>query len=116
MKSLADTTELIETTTNLLMGGEESPTAEAGIALIDQWITPLSESENTKPVAQELQKLKTLIQADPADSATVYSQMGAVAAKVLFIVPDIGAEGEMSSLLSALAAALRIGSTIDENE
>jgi len=116
MKSLADTTELMQTTTSTLMGAEESVTAEAGVKLIDQWISPLSESENTQPIAQELQELKTLIQTDPADSAKVHKQMAVLAAKVLLIAPDIGAEGELPSLLSALAAALRIGTGADEKE
>ncbi|TDE15242.1 hypothetical protein [Dyadobacter psychrotolerans] len=107
MKSLADTTQLMETTTSMLMGDEKSVTAEAGIALIDQWISPLSESENTQPIAHELQKLKTLISANPTNSADVFVQMGILAAKVLLIAPEIGAEGEMPSLLAGLAAALR---------
>lgn len=112
MKSLADTSGLMEKTTSMLMGSEESFTARAGVDLIDQWITPLSESENTQQVARELQKLKALISASPANSSEVYAQMGVLAAQVLLIAPDIGAEGEMPSLLAALAAALRIGTGV----
>ncbi|MCF0053449.1 hypothetical protein LXM25_25480 [Dyadobacter sp. LJ53] len=109
MKSLADTTELLETTISMLMGSQEPVTAQAGVALIDQWILPLSESENTQPIAQELQKLKGLLISDPTDSAVVTNQMKVIAEKVLMIAPDIGAEGEMPSLLSSLATALRTG-------
>lgn len=112
MKSLADTSGLMEKTTSMLMGSEESFTAQAGVDLIDQWITPLSESENTQQVARELQKLKALISASPANSSEVYAQMGVLAVQVLLIAPDIGAEGEMPSLLPALAAALRIGTGV----
>ncbi|MCF0060430.1 hypothetical protein MUK70_14390 [Dyadobacter chenwenxiniae] len=109
MKSLADTTGLLETTISMLMGSQEPVTAQAGVALIDQWILPLSESENTQPIAQELQKLKGLLISDPTDSAVVTNQMKVIAEKVLMIAPDIGAEGEMPSLLSSLATALRTG-------
>ncbi|MCF0071099.1 hypothetical protein LZD49_11515 [Dyadobacter sp. CY261] len=116
MKSLADTTELLEITTSMLMGNQEPVTAQAGIALINQWILPLSESENTQPIAQQLHKLKGLLISDPTDSTGVTDQMKAIAAKVLQIAPDIGAEGEMPSLLSALATALRTGACSEQEQ
>ncbi|MCE7062261.1 hypothetical protein [Dyadobacter sp. CY343] len=116
MKSLADTTELLDNTTTTLMGSEETLTPEIGIDLIDQWMVPLSESENTQPIAEELRKLKALLGTDPADSTGIVKQMGVIAAKVLLIAPDIGAEGEMPSLLAGLAAALRLGTSDTDTE
>jgi len=110
MKSLADTTELLETTTSLLMGSEESITTHSGIELIDQWIGILSESESTQPLAHQLDELKALLVAKPSDSEGIASQMEAIAANVSLIAPETGAEGEMPSLLAALSAALRMGS------
>ncbi|MCE6989802.1 hypothetical protein [Dyadobacter sp. CY323] len=108
MKSLADTTALMDKTTAQLMDQENPITPRMGIDLIDQWIAPLSEGENTRPIAEELQKLKELLQADPLEAGSVVGQMGLVATKVLSIAPDMGAEGEMPSLLNALSAALRL--------
>lgn len=116
MESLANTTELLENTTAQLMDEEKAITPQVGISLIDQWIGPLSEGENTLPIAEGLKTLKTLLQAEPVDSEAVMGQMGSVAAKVLLIAPDMGAEGEMPSLLSGLAAALRMSGDQPEKE
>lgn len=110
MKSLADTTELLETTTSMLMSDDDSVTPQAGVELIDQWIGILSESENTSQIADQLAKLRALLMAKPTDSDQIASQMETIAANVLLIAPETGAEGEMPSLLAALSAALRIGS------
>lgn len=109
MKSLADITELIQTTTKVLMNGsEEQVAAKAGIELIDQWVVLLSESENTLPIASQLTTLKELITVNHADSAAIVDQMGKVAAKVLILTSETGSEGPVPSLLAALAAALRM--------
>jgi hypothetical protein len=110
MNTLADTTELIETTTSLLMGNEASLTPQKGIELIDQWIGRLSKSETTQPIAGDLQKLKSLLAGSPVNADAIMDQMKLVAGKVLLIAPELGAEGEMPSLLAALATALRMGS------
>jgi len=41
MMTLADTTSLLEQTTDLVSGQTESLTPQAGINLIDQWLEPL---------------------------------------------------------------------------
>jgi len=116
MKNLGDTAELIEKTISLLMGNEGPCTAQAGIEMIDQWIDPLSESESTQPIAGHLEELKALLGSDPADGTAIIKKMGRIAQEVLMIAPDIGSEGEMPSLLTALAAGLRMGTENGEND
>ncbi|MCE7042886.1 hypothetical protein [Dyadobacter sp. CY312] len=115
MKSLANTTELLENTTNTLTD-ENTITPQLGVALIDQWLVPLSESDNLQPIAQELRELKALLLASPTDSTSIVGKMAVIAAKVLLIAPDVGAEGEMPSLLSALSSALKLGASNDDKE
>ncbi|MCF2488075.1 hypothetical protein [Dyadobacter sp. CY347] len=115
MKSLADTTELMENTISMLMGSDATVMTGPAIAITDQWILLLSESETTADIAAQLQELKNLIQTDPDNSESITGQLTAIAENVLLIAPEIGAEGEMPSLLAALATALRsVSGTIDE--
>lgn len=104
----ADTTDLLDQTTQTLTGESGTPTPQEGIALIDQWIAPLEAGENTKPIAEELQKLKTLLKAEPVDSGAVFAILGEIAIQLTAIAPDMGSEGEMPSLLEGLASALRL--------
>ncbi|PSL17779.1 hypothetical protein [Dyadobacter jiangsuensis] len=82
MNKLADTTELIETTTGLLMGNEASLTPQTGIEVIDRWLTPLSVSESTQPIADDLDNLKSLLASVPINAGAIVEQMKEVAAKV----------------------------------
>jgi hypothetical protein len=108
MEDLADTTALLEETISQLMEDPENLTAEKGIALADQWIEPLQSSENTKPIAEEIQKLKALLQKQPVESENITEQLHVIAEKVAVLAPNMGTEGEMPSLLTALATALRM--------
>ncbi len=104
MITLADATSLLEQTTDLL---QNSPTPESGIQLLDQWIGPLRQAPNTKPIADALAKLKTRLQADPVDGAAVRKELGQIADLLSALSPETGSEGEVPSLLEGLAAALR---------
>lgn len=108
MEDLADTSALLEETISRLMTEPEKLTAEDGVALADQWIKPLQSSENTKSIGDEVQKLKALLQGNPVNSEHVNNQMNTIAEKVALLAPDMGTEGEMPSLLTALATALRM--------
>jgi len=108
MEDLADTTALLEETISFLMAENKELTAENGVSLADQWIVPLQSSENTKPIAEEVKKLKTLLQENPVNNENVTNQLNNIAEKVAVLAPDMGTEGEMPSLLTALATALRM--------
>lgn len=108
MESFADTTELIRETTNLLMGGAKFITPQSAIELINQWIVPLSESESTRSITGILHKLRAILIANPTDAEGITGQMEFLATKISLIASDIGAEGEMPSLLAALSTALRM--------
>ncbi|GGB83777.1 hypothetical protein [Dyadobacter sediminis] len=116
MENLADITALLEETIAQLMAGTDTLTAEKGILLADQWIDPLQSSENTRPIAEEIKKLKALLQEQPVNEANITSQMNQIAGKVAVLAPDMGTEGEMPSLLAALASALRMSGEVADNQ
>jgi len=108
MINLADTTDLLDQTTQKLKDDSETLTPQAGIALIDQWIPALSTAENTKPIAENLEQLKGLLQTEPVSSDQVFVVLGELAVKLTLLAPDTGSEGEMPSLLEGLSAALKL--------
>lgn len=107
MLTLADTTDLLAQTTDLVSGERAQLTPQAGIGLIDQWIEPLQTAENTKPIADKLGQLKTLLQGGTVDEDAVRARLGELAELVSALGPATGSEGEMPSLLEGLSAALR---------
>lgn len=107
MLTLADSTDLLQQTTQQLSAGDDSLTPQAGIALIDQWLEPLMTAENTRPIADKLQQLKTLLQAPAINTDAVQTRMGELAELTSMLGTGVGSEGEMPSLLEGLSSALR---------
>lgn len=108
MINLADATNLLDETTRKLTEEPQTLTPPEGITIIDQWITPLENAENTKPIAEQLKKLKTMLHAENVDSNAVTQQLEEIAGELSLLAPETGSEGEMPSLIEGLAAALRL--------
>ncbi|RYF55762.1 MAG: hypothetical protein EOO39_37590 [Cytophagaceae bacterium] len=107
MLSLADTTDYLDQTTKSLTGEVGKLTPQTGIVQLDLWIEPLKAAQNTQPLAAELSKLKTLLQATPVDRVAVQMQMGTLAEQLSLMSADMGGEGEMPALMDGLSASLR---------
>ncbi len=116
MLSLADTTALIQETTEQLSGDTSKLSPQAGLALIDQWLEPLSTSENLKPIVAQLEQLKTMLSAPAINNHGVQTRMGEVAELTSTLGATTGSEGEFPSLLDGLAAALRQLSSTSRGE
>ena len=116
MINLADATNLLDETTQKLSAESQTLTPGEGIALIDQWIAPLENAENTRPIAEELKQLKSLLQAENVDSAAVTGQLEKIAGELSLLAPETGSEGEMPSLIEGLAAALRLAAGASDTE
>ena len=110
MLNLGDISALLDETTQQL-SQSTTLTPQAGISLIDQWIIPLGEAENTKDFASQLQELKTLLTDNPEDSA-VQTLLARLADGLTEFSSQVGPEGELPSLMTGLASALRqVGGT-----
>ena len=107
MMTLADSTELLQQTTEQLHADGAWLTPAAGITLIDQWLGPLAAAENTRPIADLLQHLKALLQAPQINNETVQQRMGELAQLTTTMGSGMGSEGELPSLMDGLASALR---------
>lgn len=77
MLSLAESTELLQETTEQLTAATVTP--QAGLLLIDQWLEPLWAGENTQPIADALQHLKNLLSSPSVDADAVREAMSGLA-------------------------------------
>lgn len=110
--TIADTTALLEETTSKLSSASVKLGAEAGVELIDQWVGPLQQGENTKPIADKMGQVKILIQSGEAGSEKMRNTLGELADMISELGPQMGSEGEMPSLMDGLATSIRqIGET-----
>lgn len=107
MLTLADTTALLQQTTEQLTGNGGALTPQAGIALIEEWLEPLAMAENTKPIADKLQQVKILLESPAVNEGAVRECMGELAELTSTMGSGMGSEGEMPSLLDGLASGLR---------
>ena len=107
MLSLADTTDLLARTTTCLTEESAMLLPRAGVALIDAWLEPLEEGENTQPLTGELAGLKSLLATNPVDEQAVQSTLASLAGQLSLFSSQLGTEGEMPGLLEGLATALR---------
>lgn len=105
MKTLQDSADLIGQTTSLLRGDAAQRTPDAGIALIEQWLQPLETAQNTKPVADMLGKLKTLLQTQPVNPEAVHLQLNQIAELTAALATT--ADGDIESSLGGMADAIR---------
>lgn len=112
MMTIADTTALLEDTTDKLSSKSATLGTGAGVTLINQWIGPLQEGENTKPVANKLEQVKTLLQSGQTEGEELQNRLGELADMISELGPQMGSEGEMPSLMDGLATAIRtVGET-----
>lgn len=107
MLTLADTTLLLDQTTSQLSGESGFLTPQTGVALIDAWLPPLQQGENTRPLADQLTALKALLLAQPVDEIAVQTAPSPLAEQLALLGTEMGGEGEMPSLLEGLASVLR---------
>ena len=107
MITLANAMNLLLQTTEQLSANADTLTPQKGVALIDQWIEPLTAAENTQPIADQLNQLRSLLQAPATDENAVNTCLSELAEQTSIMGIGMGSEGEMPSLMDGLAAALR---------
>ena len=107
MLSLADTTDLLDQTTTRLMNDPDFITPQQGVVLIDSWLGPLQEAENTQPLAEQLAKLKVLLMADSIDEQAICDAVSPLSEQLSLFSSQLAGEGEMPALLEGLSVALR---------
>ena len=106
MLSHEKSTDLIDNTMAILQADPSALTPQTGKGLLDEWITAIGASESTTDVVASLESLKTQLESGPEPGA-VDEILHEMAVQTQELGTTLGAEGDMSTRLEALALALR---------
>ena len=109
MATLEENSTLLDETMVVLTGDLTSSTAmpQSGTTVIDSWLTQLKAGENADELVVGLENLKTELATDKPDSGKLSKTMFKLAEHTRLMGTETGSEGEISTRLEALSAALR---------
>ncbi|GAB3907421.1 hypothetical protein GCM10028803_41130 [Larkinella knui] len=107
MATLANTTNLLDDTIEILSSESTPQPGDDSSNLLQKWIDVLNQSENTQPLSRKLRELSDAIQKDSVETATIQRILNEIADATDEFSAQVGPEGELPSQLQGLAAALR---------
>ncbi|MGA0559552.1 hypothetical protein ACO2Q8_23030 [Larkinella sp. VNQ87] len=107
MATLANTTNLLDETIEVLGTNHTIPPGETIVNLLNQWIGILEQSENTHPLGRKLSELNDALTAEKPETATVQRILNELADATEEFSAEVGPEGEIPTQLEGLSAALR---------
>ena len=107
MENHEEATDLLDTTMVTLTTEITDLTPQSGKGVIDQWISTLSESENTKEIVDLLQQLKTQLESGAPNSGEIQQILLQLSTSAQEMGINVGPEGDIATRLEALGAALQ---------
>ncbi len=109
MATLEETSALLDETMVVLTGDLTSSTAKPLDAtdVIDSWLRQLRPGDNTDELVAGMEKLKSQLAHGKPDSGELSVTMLSLAEQTRLMGTETGSEGEISTRLEALSAALR---------
>jgi hypothetical protein len=114
MTTLDNAPDLLATTIAQLTEDSAPLTAQNGLALIDRWIEPLLTTEQTKPVAEKLSQLKTLLEAESLNPAAVRTRLAELARLTVVVESATQADEDFLGQLDDLVIALKQAAGTEE--
>ncbi|MEZ0486109.1 hypothetical protein [Fibrella aquatica] len=107
MDNHEEATDLLDTTMATLTTEVGELTPQSGKGVIDEWISTLSESENTKEIVDLLQQLKTQLESGTPNPEEMQQVLLDLSGQAHEMGVKVGPEGDMATRLEALGAALQ---------
>ncbi len=108
MEAHEETSDLLDQTIETLQPGVMDLTPQNGKGILDQWITSLDGSENTRELVDLLQQLKTQLEAGEPNPDEMQQILLDLSTNTHEMSVTVGPEGDMATRLEALAATLQI--------
>ncbi|GAB3918885.1 hypothetical protein [Larkinella terrae] len=107
MATIANTTNLLDDTIEILSNDQNKVPGDDSVNLIQQWIGILNQAENTRPLGNKLTELSETLSKESPDTATIQRLLNEIADATEEFSSEVGPEGEMPTQLEGLSAALR---------
>ena len=99
--------ELLDSTMTVLEIDPAKVVPQNGTSVINEWLVPLRQAENATDVVNLLEQLKNQLESNINDPDSINQLLTKLATQTSEFSTMMGAEGDVSTRLEALAAALQ---------
>jgi DNA repair ATPase RecN len=91
----------------ILEGDTPVETPQSGLGILDQWLQQLHQADNATDITTSLEQVKTQLKSDQINGNELGQLLDTLATQTAEFSTLMGAEGDISSRLEGLSAALR---------
>jgi hypothetical protein len=91
----------------MLTHEESTETPQSGLGILDQGLEQLHQADNATDITTTLEQVKTQLKSDQIDDSELSQLLDTLATQTVEFSTLMGAEGDISSRLDGLSAALR---------
>lgn len=102
-----ESTDLLDSTMAILEGDKPVETPQSGLGILDQWLQQLHQADNATDITTSLEQVKTQLKSDQINGNELGQLLDTLATQTAEFSTLMGAEGDISSRLEGLSAALR---------
>lgn len=101
------TTDLLDSTMEVLEGDVTNAAPQSGTGVIDQWLVQLRQAENATEIADTLERVQTQLKSSQINAHELSQLLETLATQTTEFSTLMGSEGDISPRLEGLSSALR---------
>jgi len=107
MLSHEESTDLLDSTMEVLGTDVAAATPQSGTGVINNWLEQLRQTDNATELTAALEQVKTELESDQINPAAFGQLLNQLATLTLEFSTRMGSEGDIAPRLEGVAAALR---------
>jgi hypothetical protein len=107
MLSHEESTDLLDSTMNVVSGDLTNSTPQSGTGVIDEWLVELRKAENASELTDTLEQIKTELESGQVNAQELSQLFDTLATQTLEFSTRMGSEGDIAPRLEGLSSALR---------
>lgn len=107
MLSHEESTDLLDSTMEVLGTDAAAATPQSGTGVINNWLEQLRQTDNATELTNALEQVKTELESDQINPAEFRQLLNQVATLTLEFSTRMGSEGDIAPRLEGVASALR---------
>lgn len=107
MLSHEESTDLLDSTMNVVSGDLTNVTPQSGTGVIDEWLVELRKAENASELTDTLEQIKSELETGQINAQELSQLFDTLATQTLEFSTRMGSEGDIAPRLEGLSSALR---------
>ncbi len=107
MFSHEKSTDLLDSTMDVLEDEPANATPQSGLGVIDQWLAQLNKAENAAEISATLEQVKTQLESDRINTGELARLLDTLSTQTSEFSVFMGSEGDIAPRLEGLASALK---------